>query len=350
MGAEGMAASGDSERAVDDRPVHASAPHQTVSLEVEARQHAERLMNDARKRPAIVITTRPSQTQPWIDPHEIRELLGDGPEILFLAEDRALHQFVRAVPHGFGLEWSNARIYWPNFTLLCDGKRHPLVRDSGADPVGRLREFYVSGPKFDLANPGGKVERKPSELGYVDRLSALLGANANLTSERDQAKQRAARAERKLSGRPDRRRRQAERDGTEPERDLDREFREAVAEIWLDLHGPDERRRFPLRGYSLGRRFLESAEALPPEVVRRLPRVCAVVLCGRANELGDYEPHQIGAGTSAGSGVLTRSADGAIAMRCRVGGSHRLHWWACTDTRIDLALVVHADSHEIPDD
>jgi hypothetical protein len=350
VGADGSSASGDRQPVAEERPVRASASYQTISLEVEARHLAERLMNDTRSRAAIVITTRPSQTQPWIDPDEVRNEVGDGPEILFIATDRAQHQFVRSMPHGHGLECSNARVYWPNLTLMGDGRRHPLIRDNLPDPVGRLREGYISGPKFDLDNPGGKVERKPSELSYVDRVAALLGANAKLTTERDQAKARAARLDRKLKGQPDRRSRQAERDGATAEPDVDREFRELIFDMWLNMHTARERPAFPLRRFRIGRRFLDSVKTLPPDAARRVPRVSTVVLCGRAHEVGDYEPHQIGAGTSSGSGVLRRSNDGAVAMRCRIGGSHRLHWWAGDDTSVDLAIVVHADSHDIPED
>jgi hypothetical protein len=350
MDAARSGAKGTGQPTADQPAVRASPPHQTISGEVEARSLAERLASDTRARPAIVITTRPSQTQPFIDPYEVRESVGDGADIFFLANDRSLHAFVRSMPERHGLEWSNARIYWPNFKLIGRGEGHPLIREHQPDPVGWLRDRYHGGPRFDLSSPGGKVERKASELSYVDRISALTAANGRLTTERDQAKERATRLERKVKGQRDRRTRQAERDGVTPQADVDREFREEIFGVWLELHAPAERHIHPLRGYRLGRKFLGSVDVLPPDVASRLPRVCAVVLCGRAHEVGDYEPHQLGSGSSSGSGVLVRSRDGAVAMRCRVAGSHRLHWWACSDASVELASVVPRDRHEIPED
>lgn len=331
--------------------VRASQPHQTISGEVEARSLAERLASDTRTRPAIVITTRPSQTQPFIDPHEVREAVGDGADIFFLANDRSLHAFVRSMPERHGIEWSNARIYWPNFKLIGRGEGHPLIREHQPDPVGWLRDRYHGGPRFDLSRPGRKVQRKPSEKSHVDRISALMAANSRLTTERDQAKERAARLERQAKkGGRDRRTRQAERDGVTQQADVDREFREEIFHVWLDLHAADERHAHPLRGYRLGRKFFGSVEALAPDVARRLPRVCAVVLSGRAHEIGDYQPHQLGSGSGSGASVRVRSRDGATAMRCHVAGSHRLHWWACKDTSVELAIVAPRDSLDIPED
>ena len=342
--------------------------YKTVDGEAAARELAAWLAGDWRDRAAIVITTRPSQTRPFIDPDEIREALQigpadeadpeageDGPEIFFLANDRALHAFNRSMPERHGIEWSNARLYWPNFALMGRGEGHPIIREHLPDPIGWLHARYIGGPRFDVEMPGRKVRRKPGELSHVDRMTALMGAHARLRAELDRTRSRATRAERRAKAAPSRRSRQAERDGTasagaEAPTDADREFREEIHSAWLDLHRAEERCEHQLSAYRLGRRFLESVAALPPEVARRLPRACTVVLCRRVGQLGDYQPHQLGMNSSGGSGARVRTSDSATAMGCRVAGSHELRWWACKGGVIELAVVVRRDDDTMPED
>jgi hypothetical protein len=336
----------------------------TIDSEVDARELAVWLAGDSRDRAAIVITTRPSQTRPFLEPAEIAEALqlgpdeadpaaeDDGPELFFLACDRALHAFNHSMPEKYGIEWSNARLYWPNFKLMGRSEGHPIIRENKPDPIGWLRARYTGGPRVDLEMPGRRVRRKPGELSHIDRMTALMGALAQSRAEVERQRERAGRAER--TGRRSRRSRQAERDGgsaaADQVTDVDREFREEIFGIWLDIHRPEERVEFPLRNYRLGSSFLESVAGLPSDVARRVPRACAVVLCGRVAQVGDYQPYHLGLNPQGGSGQRVRASDVAAAMGCRVAGSHELRWWARKGGDIDLTIVVPRDSPLMPED
>ena len=336
----------------------------TIDGEADARELAAWLAGDNRERAAIVITTRPSQTQPFLDPDEIADVLqlgpdpdepeaeNDGPELFFIANDRALHVFNRSMPEKHGIEWSNARLYWPNFALIGRGEGHPIIREHRPDPIGWLRDRYIGGPRFDLEMPGRRLRRKPSELSHIDRMTSLMGAYARARGEAEHQRARAERAERKARRAPSRRSRQAERDGAAggpaAPADADREFREEIFGVWLDIHRPDERTAYPLHNYRLGSGFLASVEDLPADVARRLPRACTIVLCGRIANVGDYQPYQLGLNANSGSGQRTRAIDHAVAMGCKLG-SHELRWWACRGGDIHLAIVAPRGSDSMPE-
>ena len=104
-----------------------------------------------------------------------------------------------------------------------------------------------------------------------------------------------------------------------------------------------DRATYGLGNYNVGSQFLDTIAGLGLHSqvgrIRSIYETCALIVCGRAAEVGGINPRRL-------RGAI-RPTDGAEGMRADVsrrGPGYRLHYWQCRDRRIELSCVnVHSD-------
>jgi hypothetical protein len=308
-----------------------------VTSMADGRGVAFRIRGDNSTRATIVLTSGPFESEPTVDVLAVRAGVGQFADIYVLATGQAIRAFNNTMPSGYGVEPGCGRIYWPALSLLADPQLHPVVSADATDAVTTLVDHFHGGPDLTLVLPPGS----PDAAARSDGEAALLGRAGKWRMQRDRANARADSAERERDraarGRglrevAERRRRIAVRDGREVSQDPDRELREFIFGAWLDLHEVGERDEHPLRSLRIAPSLFESLAGVGGDVSRRLPRAAAAIACGRIEDVGGYDPRIAGGPEKPGVA--------AVAMRCDLGPSHELHWWAWEDGTPELRLIT----------
>lgn len=320
---------------------------------------AERVLDLGRREATVLLTTRPAQTVPALDPDDVRSIVGLDVEIYVVPSGPLTRELERLLPpklHAFG---GAARIWWPGVGPASDPHDHPLVHDpyqvygskslddfkrafqrGAPDQPARVDDPRISVLEHDRATARAAVER-------------LRRALISVEAERDRALERAASSERRLR---DARRaaRVAARRGSDTVTPADPEasFHELVVRAWIGALSPDDQQSHPLRGYRLGEAFQRSVDALGEIDAARVAWVCAMVACRRAGELDGLAAHPLRTGPGGNDPQRVR-ADGARAMRCALKrfkpSAPRLHWWELPDGTVAFASVQRHDDMSIPD-
>lgn len=127
--------------------------------------------------------------------------------------------------------------------------------------------------------------------------------------------------------------------------DAAEQFRYDVQEAWLRHLPEGDRNEHPLRSYTLGSDFLDSATDPKFQLASHAQVVDAVVdvLTRRAYQLPARAAHP--KLTSEGGKPLIR-ADGATGYRCTIAakaGGPRLLWWELNDGTVELCRIAHHD-------
>lgn len=127
-------------------------------------------------------------------------------------------------------------------------------------------------------------------------------------------------------------------------------LRVAIRQSWLQRSTKTDRERFPWRDPVIGPAFAGSLAALEGVSRERVIEVCAEVVSGRAVTRSGLQVHPLRAGRGGSSAQRIRD-DGARAYRAslqvRSSSARRLHYWALSDGRVELAKVGYHDDFSI---
>lgn len=318
---------------------------------------ARLILDPAREVPVVALTSRRREREPAIDPDEVLAIVGPGMVVHYVPDGPFTRRLEELLPRRMHVFGGAARIWWPGVGADADPRAHPLVQDRygvyGSQAVRELREHWAQGP------PAAERTVDDAELVLVreerdhlrERSERLAAEVRTLMEQLAETRRRAEDAERRA--REAARAERQEPGHEEPQPDADADFRLQVLREWLSIHRGGERDERPLARYRLGPEFLTTAGGLSAEVRPRIPWVCALVLSGRAHELGGLEVHRLRTATGGDAPQRTRRRDGAKAWRAAVKqstpGAPRIHWWALPDGTVELASADHHDRFDIPE-
>ena len=318
----------------------------------------EHLLDPARNRPVVALTSRQGDQDPAFDPGEVRAELGEDPELFVIPTGSRTFQMAERLGKERGVFGGAARIWWPGFTSQDRPLDHPLIFDRygvyGTEALSKLSEAYARGPvEAEEAAQDELLLRKAeglesanhrllSQFAEARREIEELQARVRAADERARAAEKALRSE--LAGGSSR----PSESGPRGEEAL----YHAIVDAWLGDHvGPSERVAAPLRPFVLGPAFAESVEQLAVEQ-SRVARVCAWVLDGRAEQMRSLAVHKLRSG-GGGEDPQRSREDGALAWRVNLKvntpGAPRLHYWMRTDGVVEFASVNHHDDLAVPE-
>ncbi len=158
------------------------------------------LLSARRKRPMIALTRSLSTGEPVLVSGDVRGVVGPGPRIYYIPEERLLRVLQETLGRSLALPVGAARVWWPGLSAGSDPSEHPLVLElDGEAGCGMLGEFAR---RFDLSRP--RVREEIKQIEDVRRLAEneLAKArqqNRDMKIERHEALMRAEAAEASLT-------------------------------------------------------------------------------------------------------------------------------------------------------
>jgi hypothetical protein len=261
-----------------------------------------------REHPVVALTCVPGGSGPVLSPERVREVVGPGAGVYYLASDLAVERLRRMVGAKLAVAPGAVRVWWPGVTRHSDPAAHPLVEL--IDAPDDLEEFAR---RFDLSRP--RVRR---ELWLTE------GARAIAEYELREALSRVADLEAALA-----------RNSEElQERGFDERLHMLIAREWRQTLTVEERREFLLR-YRLTPGFVSAVEGRPDLSVQRLCWVCAMLASGNLGALRDAPP----AADRGSGGVQLERGDGAKGMFCVLAGGPRVRYWMFPDQVVEFVGV-----------
>ena len=319
----------------------------------------EHLLDPERALPVVALTSRVGDQDPAFEPGEVRARLGDELDLFVIPTGKRTFELGDAIGKELGVFGGAARIWWPGFTTSDRPLDHPLIFDRhgvyGSQMLDRLVAAFEKGrlsTPLAMAPDGELLTRRAEGLEQANerllqQLAAAndqveeLGARVKAAEERARTAEKSLRAEQSASSEPD-----------ETEARGDDRFYTAILEAWLrDNPSAHDRSTTPLRPFVLGPAFAKSVAGLGIEL-RRVARVCAWVLDGRAEKLRSLAVHKLRTG-SGGEDPQRVRADGAAAWRVNLKvntpGAPRLHYWVRRDHVVEFASVNHHDDLAVPE-
>lgn len=332
-------------------PVSAQpAAYYLAATPAQVERLVERIFDETRLVPLIVMAYVNATNQPPVDPDELCRVVGANADVGVLPVD-STRTFGAVAGDEFRAFDGAIRLFWPGARPSDLKERHPLfmARDAGRVPVAleRLVNDLTSRGYIDdeapppwhedhapSADQGAKVMRLRKDLAaalareaaLVTEVTELKKANRGLADKVDQLSQRLYR--------------------TNVYTDPCEQFRHEVEHAYLTTYTPHDRETYPMADYVLGDEFLSSVEAL--EGIDRDKIVSAVVdvVTRRAWQINGRAVHQLRDGTPGGAPAVVR-ADGATAWRCNLqtgtASARRLMWWDLPDGTIELSVVAVHD-------
>lgn len=126
-------------------------------------------------------------------------------------------------------------------------------------------------------------------------------------------------------------------------------LRHEVTGTWATRTTASEKRKYPLKEYVVGPRFLGSVNAFGDAYIDKVLRALVDVLTGRAAEVPGRDLHRLREGQGGNDPHVSRS-DGAtcwrVSLEQNTASARRLHYWQLPSGRIELSRVVLHDDVE----
>ncbi|CAB4897436.1 unannotated protein [freshwater metagenome] len=255
------------------------------------------IIDPARERPLLVLTTRNDDAEPYFPVHGIQRLVGNAGDVVAISSSRKgrlTRQLAHALPDGLMVFGGAARIYWPTGLVGLDPHEHPLIRadtDPGRDTEkrARLTHRWKQGPHDTIAAVAPATPPAPA----WDEL----------------------------------------------------ELRNAITRAWMDLRPePDQRTTFPLQPFDVHPDLLEQLRALEPA---RSP-----VAAAAAAIISRYvwtQPSPVPVRTERDGVPIVRSHDGAVAWHLPLPGENQsLHYWQPANGPLHLLRIASATPTDLP--
>lgn len=319
-----------------------------------ARKLVSLILDHTRTRPIVCLTSRAREREPALDPHEVLAVTGEEADVYFVETGELTRLIGDGLPKRFDVFNGAARIWWPGVKPESDPYAHPLIHEpQGVYGTKAMRVFadrYRQGPSTDDAPVDGETkllrverDRARAQLEQARRDRHEFEQRATSAEDRARDAELKLRDERRASVR-------SEADGGRDTLDAEARFQVAIVEAWGAALPPDDRRRHPLVTHVLGAEFVNSVRRLEGVDEQRIAWICAMVACGRAEEMDGLDLHALRDGIG-GAPQKTRDADGALAWRCAIKrnspGAPRLHFWRLSGGGIEFANVGHHDDMAI---
>ncbi|MFA4928060.1 MAG: hypothetical protein WC558_06055 [Patulibacter sp.] len=273
--------------------------------EADGEQLASEVLDGARKRPIVCLSSRSGEDDPAFDPEAVRRVVGDRAILRGVRTGAASRYLDDLLPEHFGVFGGAARIWWPGVDEYDDPRRHPLVLDKQGRYGTRALEILAEG--FDAGPPPYDKRRR-------DRMRAP----------------RAAEPERLVGlAIPD-----------AVVRDRTRAHHLLIVAAWLARDHDAGRRDRPMGPLAIGEHYLASLGA----VRDRLDATEMAVLAARiaSGKPGEADDLRVVAEVDEDGTQVLRDEDDALGWSCRIpevqGG--RLRWWTREDGAVELRDVV----------
>jgi hypothetical protein len=327
------------------------APVVPVATRRDLRRLAGELRRADRETPIVVLTLGENADEPVFNPGAVRSAVDPHIPVYVLGNSDLCRRLDHALGTDLAVHDGDARIYWTGVNGQSDPAEHPLVSVSVEgdmrEPAVRLRAA------LDLSRPPVRGQL----TGTRERLQAAKQRASDtarqLRESQDEARTLRSRLERTAADLVDARQRLAalEAAGLDAAEidligrmDTDARLHRLISREWQRaLPSGEDRKRFPLGGYTFGERFIKSVEELRDTPAERIGWVCAMVASGRANEMPGLQTHQ-SRDSWAGSDSRT---DSAKAWTCRLReGASRLLYWVKVDGRVEFAMVTKRPAPE----
>lgn len=337
----------------------------------------EDLLDPARDRPVIALTTPRGSHHPLIDPEGLAADLGARAEVVVLETGKATWALAAALSRPLGVFGGEARIWWPGLTLGSEPLDHPLIWLSKESPDRARRRILADVARWEAGavapgegrfsekadrEQGGRRPRDPSrELRervrkLEEELEAAQEERRRLAARMREAGAQAVSLRKKLRAAEDRYRHlEARVAGDLDPLSSEKAFLTAVRVEYARRWDEDDRLRYPLQRMRVGREFLQRARALEGVDAAKVIEVCAQVACGRAQDIPARAVHELLEGKG-GAAAYVREADRAKAWRCSLQdgspSARRLHWWLVPGSdgaTVEFASVAVHDDFSIPE-
>lgn len=273
--------------------------------EADGEQLAAEVLDSARKRPIVCLSSRSGEDDPAFDPEAVRRVVGEKAILRGVRTGAASRYLDDLLPEHFGVFGGAARIWWPGIDEYDDPRRHPLVLDKQGRYGTRALEILSEG--FEAGSPPYDKRRR-------DRMRAP----------------RAAEPERLVGlAIPD-----------AVVRDRTRAHHLLIVAAWLARDHDAGRRDRPMGPLAIGEGYLGSLGA----VRDRLDATEMAVLAARiaSGKPGEADDLRVVAEVDEDGTQVMREEDDALGWSCRIpevqGG--RLRWWTREDGAVELRDVV----------
>lgn len=86
----------------------------------------DELLNPARERPIVAVTTRPHDGDTWIDPDKLDEAIGNLADVVLLETGDATWDLTEAMPPRLDAYGGAVRVWWPGLTVDSNPYDHKL--------------------------------------------------------------------------------------------------------------------------------------------------------------------------------------------------------------------------------
>jgi hypothetical protein len=148
-----------------------------IASEDEGRALAHRLLTPGRTRPTVVLTIAGGQSEPFGDPEEIKDAVGDLADVVLMATSAVSWAFSREMPPMTQVYGGAGRVYpvdhgWVNFP----GRSRIRFAYSSQDR-GRVTEQLIN-DALHAALAGGLLSRRPSLVERSGSVRGFIGSRA----------------------------------------------------------------------------------------------------------------------------------------------------------------------------
>jgi hypothetical protein len=270
---------------VGDRPYFVVKNHSDVA------RLADSLLDPAREDLVVVLTSRQDEREPSLDAEDVRAIVGPSALIYFMLTGRLSLDLGTRIPDRRGPYNGSMRVWLPGVSAQGHPREHPQVFDPTGEYGPRSLRQLAYGLRDAFRTRGVEPQIDPvaahRSLGIIRITEEAEVAKRdyeeqlNLArNERDEAVKGEREAERRL--RIFQRDRGSSRVSAQ---DPEGALMELILQRWLETLSLDERTQYPLGQYVLGPDFVRSVEGLSNLVRERLAYVCAMIVCGRAQDL-----------------------------------------------------------------
>lgn len=325
----------------------------------------ERIFDDSRLIPLVLVSLSPHSGRPLLDPAPLAETLADQATVVLLADPAASRVMSERMPDHLDTYSGAVRIFVPNACRNDPHYRHPTLLVDPAQPQDAMekivRRIHGTVPAYSTTT---KLPRPPGLAAGPTRVAADVEKN-HLAAENSRLQQSLRRDNQTITQlrREQRRLTKQLRDlqkaaDTNSNRalpprchaDLDEQFRYEVTQIWLWTTSESERAAQPLADYELGPDWLASIEAMDQADRRDIIEATVDVVTRRAAHKPSRDVHSLRTHT-AGGAPRRRRADNATAMRCSIKkntpAAARLMWWVRPDLSLELGRVALHDDYRL---